>query len=69
MNLLPEFFSFEWRYVGGEWVVLPVWQADPRSAEGPKNNDGRKSCYWCGADTKTIPLATSLAQVCSKCGR
>ena len=33
------------------------------------NNDGRDTCYSCGASTKTVMGFTSLYQVCTKCGK
>lgn len=31
----------------------------------PKNNDGRTSCYWCGAKTKNVPSAFSSYDICT----
>ena len=35
----------------------------------PKNNDGRSTCAWCNFPTKHIPLCSSWADICTKCGR
>ena len=34
-----------------------------------KNNDGRTTCYACGASTKTVVGFSSSYQVCTKCGK
>lgn len=42
------------------------------SFEEPKNNDGRKTCWWCGETTKSIPgLKESTYEVCldPECGK
>jgi hypothetical protein len=33
------------------------------------NNDGRDTCYSCGASTKTVMGFTNPYQVCTKCGK
>jgi len=35
----------------------------------PKNNDGRKTCFWCGGTTKKVRLIFSDTDVCTKCDR
>ena len=35
----------------------------------PKNNDGRSTCFWCKAPTRTMELAFSTGNVCTQCGR
>jgi len=36
----------------------------------PRNNDGRKTCFWCGAPTKRVPgIVTNVYDICTKCGR
>ncbi|MFA5048357.1 MAG: hypothetical protein WC516_05050 [Patescibacteria group bacterium] len=42
--------------------------APPVAAAGsePKNNDGRTTCYWCGAPTKHVPGAfTTSYDICT----
>ena len=34
-----------------------------------ENNDGRKSCRWCGAPTKKVYSIFEEYDVCTKCGR
>ena len=38
--------------------------------ETPKNNDGRTSCFWCGASTKSVPSGfVAIYDICTKCGK
>lgn len=48
---------------GPEATTVPVIGLEP------KNNDGRDTCFWCGAPTKEIELAMSSGHVCTVCGR
>jgi len=35
-----------------------------------KNNDGRKTCFWCGAPTKSVPSGfVANYNICTKCGK
>lgn len=36
---------------------------------GPKNNDSRSSCFWCGEPTKKVNTGFTFYDVCSKCGK
>lgn len=36
---------------------------------GPPNNDGRATCFWCGAPTKSVGCTATLMQVCTACGK
>lgn len=53
-----------------ETYILP-WHIIEEIAQEqpPKNNDGRKYCWWCGAKTQTIPLFITIVDRCVKCGR
>lgn len=33
----------------------------------PKNNDGRDTCYWCGAKTKLVDTGMRGFHYCEKC--
>jgi len=38
----------------------------------PKNNDGRETCYWCGAQTKNVPgISMGSYDICTnkECGK
>jgi hypothetical protein len=35
----------------------------------PKNNDGRITCAWCGANTKPVQSLLSTYNICTKCGK
>lgn len=36
----------------------------------PKNNDGRTTCFWCGAPTKDVPgVFMNTYTICTKCGK
>lgn len=35
----------------------------------PKNNDGRKDCFWCAHPTKKVPFINTVANVCVNCKR
>ena len=38
--------------------------------EEPRNNDGRKRCYWCRGKLKQVPgFAMDVYDICTKCGR
>jgi hypothetical protein len=38
--------------------------------EEPRNNDGRKRCYWCHGMTKQVPgFNLDVYDICTKCGR
>jgi hypothetical protein len=37
--------------------------------ETAKNNDGRATCYACGASTKSVMGFNSEYQICTKCGK
>jgi len=52
----------------------PVWSCAGRPSLGAlpiENNDGRTTCYACGAATKRVQgfLAMSTYDVCTKCGK
>jgi len=53
-----------------DWTILtgPDPFAKVPQKKAPKNNEGRKTCYWCGAPTKSVMLFTSITDVCTKCG-
>ena len=35
----------------------------------PKNNDGRNTCFWCGAPTRVFQMSFSTGNVCTSCER
>lgn len=35
----------------------------------PRNNDGRATCWWCGAPTKRVPGVIDVYDICTKCKR
>ena len=35
----------------------------------PTNNDGRTSCYWCGAPTRKVQGMTDIYDICGRCKR
>jgi hypothetical protein len=35
----------------------------------PKNNDGRKYCFWCGGLTKLFPGFCNTYNLCANCGK
>lgn len=39
------------------------------AVSAPKNNDGRKDCFWCASPTKKQLLFSSVGNICTKCGR
>jgi len=49
--------------------VVMLGQADGADEPEPRNNDGRDACFWCGAPTREIELATSSGNICTQCGR
>jgi hypothetical protein len=59
--------AFEWKItvipLGGGCTVRPDLEPEP------DNNDGREACYWCEAPTKQLALATSIGNVCTRCGK
>jgi hypothetical protein len=58
-------------------IVLPGGQAFKvgkpkfvgKYVEEPKNNDGRQSCFWCGAPTKKRQGFSAMYDICSACGK
>lgn len=50
-------------------VAFPIINVSVNNA--PMNNDGRDTCFWCGATTKKVPgfLAHSVYNICTKCGK
>lgn len=43
--------------------------ASPFVSVTAANNDGRKTCYACGAATKTVMGFSNSYQICTKCGK
>lgn len=35
----------------------------------PRNNDGRTTCFWCGAPTSSVPGIFANYDVCTRCGK
>lgn len=50
-------------------IAGPEATTVPIIGEEPKNNDGRGSCFWCGAPTRKIELVMSHGDICTSCGR
>ena len=48
--------------------VQPFYKDISHGVE-PKNNDGRKKCFWCSAETKTVSGILNNYQICDCCGR
>ena len=46
-------------------------EANGESVDQPANNDGRNSCFWCGAPTRCVPGFNMRTRydVCTKCGK
>lgn len=38
-------------------------------APEPRNNDGRKTCFWCGTATKSCPGFFSSGDICPVCNK
>lgn len=38
-------------------------------ASEPKNNDGRKDCFWCASPTRKLALAQTIVDICTNCER
>lgn len=47
--------------------LSPVQWPTPKKKPEPKNNDGRSTCFWCGAPTKEFGM--NFGHVCTACGR
>lgn len=39
------------------------------SEEEPKNNDGRKTCYWCSSPTREYVGFDSRGNICERCNK
>jgi hypothetical protein len=35
----------------------------------PRNNDGRRYCWWCGSPTKRVPGVIDVYDICTECGK
>jgi hypothetical protein len=36
----------------------------------PRNNDGRSTCFWCGAPTRSVPgISVNNYDICTGCGK
>ena len=68
----PDGYEVEYgRDANGELIIVTPQTKRPIVNENtPKNNDGRDTCYWCKALTKTVDTGMSGdIRVCTKCGR
>lgn len=57
--------SFD-NYVFSECFTIEEW--DDKVME-PKNNDGRGTCYWCGAPCKQVRGVVNTYNICTGCGK
>lgn len=48
-------------------IAGPKATTVPIIGEEPKNNDGRDTCFWCGAPTREFGM--NFGRVCTDCGR
>jgi hypothetical protein len=64
-----EALSEAWRRTPNYHSEVVALAASEGAPERPKNNDGRSTCFWCGASTKRFELVTGLGNVCTECGR
>jgi hypothetical protein len=48
---------------------LCLAEEDQATQVTPKNNDGRTTCAWCSAPTKSVQSILSVYNICTKCGR
>jgi len=49
--------------------LQPIYRKDSKDAPVPEdNNDGRDTCYSCGAPTKVVGFFNNM-RVCTKCGK
>jgi hypothetical protein len=48
-------------------IAGPKATTVPVIGEEPKNNDGRDTCFWCGAPTREFGM--NFGRVCTDCGR
>lgn len=52
------------------WCLCgPLPEEKVNKEEEPKNNDGRKTCFWCGKATVRKELFTSYYEICEGCGK
>ncbi len=54
--------------VAQQWLALADFGIAPKA---PKNNDGRKECFWCKVPTKSVCgfSYNTVYNVCTQCGR
>lgn len=51
-------------------TYAPIFATPPASSSGePRNNDGRRSCWWCKAPTVSKPGLFSNYDICPKCNK
>ena len=65
--------ALQWAARGGHEGVVKLLKQHMSSPTipnvEPKNNDGRNTCFWCGAPTRIFQMSFGNGNVCTLCGR